>query len=900
MTSQGEGTTEHPSRDQVVYVVAHTHWDREWYLPAGRFRQRLVALIDELLDTADPASPFLLDGQAVVLDDYTELRPERAEDLRRTLRDGAIEAGPWYVLADELIPSGEALVRNLLTGRRTLARFDATPPPVLYSPDAFGHTAALPLIARGFGFELIIAWRGYGSARWPAGDTARWQSADGSAATLFHLPRDGYEFGSSLPADAPDAADRWRRISETLAQRSRTGILLVQNGADHHAPQLRQADAIRALGHAASPVPVSRTTLTHFARELVRRASHVALPTVVGELRDSYGYTWTLQGTFATRARQKRRNAQAERLLLRDAEPWAALAARRGAPSRRTYTNAAWRAVLLSHPHDTLCGCSVDDVARAMDARLDDAFAQAVGIRDDAILDLIEHDAVAARASKAEWRSRMLVRNRAARPRGGIAELEIESFLADVSVGPGSAPPERVRHVVSPRLLHGDAPVQLLATRRANRRTESPRHYPDNDLVEIRRVVAWVPPVSGYSITPFPLDEGHTHPPMAEPSVSATSESLDNGVLRIQLETDGTISLVASDGSWSIPRAIAIEDVGDRGDLYTASLYGPVRVEDRFLRARLIHPGPLRAELETRWRIVVPSKVDRRLAGARRDGTGAGFVDLRVRLRLDAASPFLRILVEGVNGAPGHRLRIRVRTGVANARVWADAAFGPIERVPLSVPDEERRMEQPPLTAPLHRYVSLFDATRGATVYSDGLAEYEADASGDVAVTLVRAVGDLSRNDLPERPGHAGWPVPTPEAQMLGPFLAELALFPHGARSPETIDTIERTADDVLLPLVGTTLRSAIADHGATGALELDGEGLAFSTAKESEDGEWLVLRCVNLTDVATKGAWRLPFAPREAKLARLDESPLGAAAIGESSVSFTAGPHAVVTILVR
>ena len=117
------------------------------------------------------------------------------------------------------------------------------------------------------------------------------------------------------------------------------------------------------------------------------------------------------------------------------------------------------------------------------------------------------------------------------------------------------------------------------------------------------------------------------------------------------------------------------------------------------------------------------------------------------------------------------------------------------------VSDDERRIEAPPPTAPLHRYVSLFDSTRGVTVYSDGLAEYEADATGDVAVTLVRSVADLSRNDLPERPGHAGWPVPTPEAQMLGPFAAELALFPHGPRTGETVDLIERTADDVLLPL---------------------------------------------------------------------------------------------------
>ena len=899
MTSQEQGTSEIPN-DEMVFVVTHTHWDREWYLPAGRFRQRLVALVDELLAEPSPSNPFLLDGQAVVLDDYCDVRPERASDLATALKRGALEAGPWYVLADELIPSGEALVRNLLAGRRTLQRLGAEAPPVLYSPDAFGHSAALPTLAHGFGFGLAVVWRGYGGARWPTGDTVRWQSSSGDAVTLFHLPPDGYEFGSSLPTDPVAAKARWRAMHDVLAPRSRTGVMLVQNGADHHARQLHHADAVAALAHAAAPAVVERTTLRRFATELVARASHVALPTIHGELRDSYGYTWTLQGTFGTRARQKRRNAQVERLLVRDAEPWAALAARMRGHTRRPFTHAAWRAVLLSHPHDTLCGCSVDEVARAMDARLDDAMSQAAGIRDDAVLDLVGHDAAHARTRAADWRSLMLVRNRAARPRGGIAELEIETFLADVSVGPGSSPPERVRHVVSPRLLHGDVPVQMLTTRRANRRTESPRQYPDNDLVEVRRVVAWLPPVAGYSITPLPLDEGKGRAPLAEPSVVATSDSLDNGLLRVQLETDGTISLGAADGSWTIPRVIAVEDVGDRGDLYTPSLYGNPRIEERFLRARLVHPGPLRGEIETRWRIVVPSAVDRRLAGAKRDGTGAGFVDLRIRFRLDAASPFLRLSVEGVNGASGHRLRIRLRTSIANARVWADAAFGPVERVPVNVPDADRVAEHPLATAPLHRYVSLFDSTHGATVYSDGLAEYEATDSGDVAVTLVRAVGDLSRNDLPERPGHAGWPEPTPEAQMLGAFGAELALFPHGPRSPSMVDTIERTADDVLMPLTGTTLRSAIADYAATGGLELEGDGLAFSAAKESEDGEWLVLRCVNLTDKATRGTWQLPFTPHEARLSRLDETPLGAVEVSDVSLSFSAGARAVVTILVR
>jgi hypothetical protein len=139
-------------------------------------------------------------------------------------------------------------------------------------------------------------------------------------------------------------------------------------------------------------------------------------------------------------------------------------------------------------------------------------------------------------------------------------------------------------------------------------------------------------------------------------------ETLDNGILRVHLEVDGTITISSSDGTWSVANAIAIENVGDRGDLYTHSPFGPVRIEERFLRSRPVHHGPLRAELETRWRIVVPSAGDRRLAGRRRDGH-AGFVDVRVRFRLDAGSPFLQMLVDGMNGAAGIASGFGVRTG---------------------------------------------------------------------------------------------------------------------------------------------------------------------------------------------------------------------------------------------
>ena len=232
--------------------------------------------------------------------------------------------------------------------------------------------------------------------------------------------------------------------------------------------------------------------------------------------------------------------------------------------------------------------------------------------------------------------------------------------------------------------------------------------------------------------------------------------------------------------------------------------------------------------------------------------------------------------------------------------VWADAAFGPARRERLLIGEAEAAVEAAPPTAPLHRYVSVFDESAGWTLFSDGLAEYEAREDGSLLVTLVRSVGELSRNDIPERPGHAGWPTPTPGAQCLGTFAAEFAVMLHGPRNASSIDAIERAADDVLCPLEATTLRSALDVPAPVHGVELVGTGLAFSTVKESEDGAWIVLRCVNLLNDAVDGSWRLPFDLAAARLARLDETPISDLATSDRRVDFHAEPRAIVTILVR
>ncbi len=866
-----------------LYVVTHTHWDREWYRTASRFRQRLVRLVDELLDSppADGAS-FLLDGQAVLLQDYLSVRPERAAELAVLLREGKLEAGPWYVLADELIPGGEALVRNLIIGGDTVRRLRTEPPPVLYCPDSFGHPAILPDLAAGFGFDLIVLWRGFGGARSLAGDVVRWRGAGGAVVIAYHLPPDGYEFGSSLPTDDSSAAERWSRIARVLVPRSTTGAALLLNGADHHARQRELGNALDALARAAAPVRVHATSLRGAASAIVRAAATTPLDEVPGELRDSYGYTWTLQGTLGTRASQKRRNARAERHLVHDVEPWLALAPHGGDSAARALLTAAWRALLHAHPHDTLCGTSIDAVADAFDARLASVEHQVGGLREDALLDLVAYDREAARAAPQSWRPAVLLRNPVARPRGGVVELSLAVTLADVAVGPGSATRQGARRS-RPRWPVEGMIVQVLARRERVMLTESPRAYPDADLVAQVDAVGWVAPMAGYSVETRP-QTGRNESALPHPVV-VEGNTLDNGLVRIEVSASGEVSLWDRTRDRRVSDALSLERRRDVGDSYTPALRDVLDV-GRPRRVRVLHRGPLRGAIAIEY-----------ASGARDAGVGGACT---LVVSLDADSQALRVLVRGENRSHDHRLRLRVATGIADPVTLADAAFLPVVRKALDVPPAEQSMEHVVPTAPLHRWVAHLGTIGCAAIASDGLAEYESASDGALVITLVRAIGQLSRHDLPERPGHAGWPAETPGAQSIGPYEASIALQLFDADGPPVRDAIAQFAEDMLLPITGETLRSNLNEPVCAGRIELVGDGLAFSAAAPARRAGWIVLRCVNRRETSVRGAWHLHGTVEDAMRSRLDETE-GASLLTEGSmVAFVAAEHEIVTILVR
>ena len=133
-------------------VVSHFHWDREWYRTFQAYRARLVDGVDTVLELVarDDGFRFVLDGQAVLVEDYLALRPAQREALARAIRAGRVAIGPWYVQPDTLLASGESLIRNLLVGREVCASMGACSG-VAYLPDSFGHPAQLPQLFAGFG-----------------------------------------------------------------------------------------------------------------------------------------------------------------------------------------------------------------------------------------------------------------------------------------------------------------------------------------------------------------------------------------------------------------------------------------------------------------------------------------------------------------------------------------------------------------------------------------------------------------------------------------------------------------------------------------------------------------------------------------------------------------------------
>ena len=144
------------TEQSTAYLFLHTHWDREWYLPFEVYRARLVSVVRSVIEGLNSGElpNFLLDGQASVLEDVLEVDPTLYTSIQDLMEQKTLSAGPWYVLADQMLVRGESLIRNLQMGLEITAMY-GTPAMIGYCPDTFGHSADLPRILKGFDLSLI-------------------------------------------------------------------------------------------------------------------------------------------------------------------------------------------------------------------------------------------------------------------------------------------------------------------------------------------------------------------------------------------------------------------------------------------------------------------------------------------------------------------------------------------------------------------------------------------------------------------------------------------------------------------------------------------------------------------------------------------------------------------------
>ncbi|MEA2686526.1 MAG: 2-O-(6-phospho-alpha-D-mannosyl)-D-glycerate hydrolase, partial [Actinomycetota bacterium] len=387
----------------MVAIVPHTHWDREWYQPFQAFRMRLVEVIDDVLDRleADPSIiHFMLDGQMAAVDDYLAVRPENAERLRRLCAAGRIAVGPWYVLPDEFLVSGETLIRNLQMGLERATAFGGAMA-VGYLPDMFGHVAQMPQLLRQAGFDHAVVWRGVPAA---VNRTAFWWRApDGSGVRAEYLPV-GYGNGAAVPDDAKAFVARIRSHEDELgALLPADAPLLWMNGGDH---QRVQPHIGRVVAEADDLTDDHTLRITSLAAHLAA-ASVVGLPSWTGELR-SGARANLLMGVASNRVDVKQAAARAERALERVAEPLSALFGGDGSA-----LSLAWTEVVRNAAHDSVCACSADDVVAAVLVRYAEATHVADGVTARALAALGTSMSVAG----------PVVVNPSARTRGGLVEL---------------------------------------------------------------------------------------------------------------------------------------------------------------------------------------------------------------------------------------------------------------------------------------------------------------------------------------------------------------------------------------------------------------------------------------------------------------------------------------------
>ncbi len=889
---------------KTYHLVSHTHWDREWYQPFQVFRMRLVQLMDNLLEILEKNSDykyFMLDGQTIVMEDYLEIRPEKRSILEGYIKCGRILCGPWYVLPDEFLVSPEAIIRNLHLGSKIANQFGCRMD-IGYIPDPFGHIGQMPQILKGFHIQDAVFRRGLSDEPielW-------WDAPDGSSVLTSYL-RDGYGNATFLLSLEPEyyPIEVQREVDIVLPFVQTNQVLLMQ-GTDHTEPNGNTPAGIQAVNSKISPDRLLHSTLPEYIRavRIDLEENNIQLPHVKNDLRSSKSHD-LLPAVLSARNWIKRRNHDCEAGLERWAEPfstWSSLALNKKTFEKAALVENAWKILLTCHPHDSICGCSIDQVHEEMKPRFDQVdqvtamikaqslgelcavidtqnetpdakyalpvfnatpFSQAGNVEgevsitkelegftliDDAGNELI-YDLIEPEYPPLVLTNIMFDRETLRSSLGVIQQGKFEGFsISTVDIERIDIQTVRIDLSVTDRL-----PVDEKIVKEGIANVSA---WLENDEITMydltvkmaptKKIVFNAKDVPSFGYRTFWIVKNSKQRSENSP-LTAGDHSIENSLIKVYIEKEtGLITVFDKTSGQVYPGIGRIEDGGDIGDEYN---YCPP-AKDNIITARLkdwsTTCGRTQASLVVNLDLDIPVSLQYDRKARAEEVTSC---PIQITYSIGVNDAYVKISGKIINQSQDHRLRIHFPFNVPNNDYLVDSHYWVQKR---KIEEEQfvpGWCEQPRPEYPQRLFSGFENGQTGVLIANKGLYEMQAlrnkTGNSEIAVTLLRCVGWLSRDDIPLRLHHAGPGFPTPGAQEMGEHTFEMAFIPFndgwesGIHSAYLLDT---PYDLEMLPLHSGFLPNS------SSIVKLEKGNFILSTIKTANNGSGWIVRGYNPT----------------------------------------------------
>ena len=776
---------------KTVHVVPHSHWDREWYFTTSRSKIYLMhdlKRVLELLEKKEGYDSFILDGQASLLDDYLKWRPQDKERIRQLVTQGKLIIGPWYTQTDQLVISGESIIRNMQYGMRVCREF-GEPMAVGYVPDSFGQAASMPQIYQSFGIQDTMFWRGVSDDDVQHTEY-KWRGEDGSVVTVYQIPS-GYYIGGAIPEKEAELAVFLKNDPfKTTWGRSSTNHVYLPNGFDQAPPRENLPELIEKMNELyKDDFSLQISTIEKYIEAVNQEQPE--LEEIAGELIN--GKLMRIHKTiFSSRSDLKQLNTHVQNYLVNVMEPLLTLALSLGFDYPVETVREIWKLMFENAAHDSIGSCVSDTTNEDVYMR----YKQARDIATNLVELTMREIATRVNHPQAKEISLTLF-NTVDKQRSGIIEAEV--YLPQVDVRLIDDQGKEIRYSV---LELVDQTEYIL--NQGNILDSSKESFTPTTVYKAKLAIESTElPSVGYTQLIIDLT-GDTHEKISQKEMS----TIENEYYTITINENGSLDIFEKQSQTLYKNQAVIEENGDNGDSFN---YSPPE-QDLLVHSTDSKPKITVKESELikcvtlHFEMLVPKNLSERAQKKR-----TTIVPITLKLTMYKNSPVLDFSLHVENQAvDSHRVCVLFDTGIDSKFSTADQQFGVLQRPvvfekELALWQENKSIwnEKPIAIETCQTFVTLFDDRKGVSVMPKGVREYEiiGENFDTIRLTIFRTYGFMGKEDLMYRPGRASGEtvIETPDAQCHKEMTFDFSTVYYA----ETFDQarVAETAKQVVTPV---------------------------------------------------------------------------------------------------